>query len=121
MSNGLIYILVSGVIAVIIFKAVGIEIYLMRFRGSKKWAVRFTTIYILLTLSAFSPALLPNAEALSGVLGMFFVLPWTFIIPLITPAFENPFIGYAMIVMFMILNAAIIYYYFRYYKWFQKK
>ena len=58
MSNGLISILVLGVIAIIIFKAVGIEIYLMRFRGSKTWAVRFTTIYIVLTLAAFSPALL---------------------------------------------------------------
>ena len=118
MTNKLLSILVLCVFAVIIFKAVGIELYLMRFRDSKKWAVIFTTIYIVFTLLSFLPAFLPNAKALSGALGMFFILPWIFLVSLIRPAFESPFIGYAMIVFFMILNAAIIYYYFRYEKWF---
>ena len=120
MSNELlISILVLVVLAVIIFKAVGIELYLMRFRGSKKWAVIFTTTYIVLTLAAFSPALLPNAGALSGVGGMYFVVPWILIVP---PSYsESPFIRFSIIVLFMIINAAIIYYYFRYEKWFRRK
>lgn len=117
----LISILILGIIAVIIFKAMGTELYLMRFRGSKRWAVRFTTIYIVLTLAAFSPALLPNAEALSGVLGMFFLLPWVLIVPLIMPAWEHPYWGYAVMILFMIINAAIIYHYFRHEKWFRNR
>jgi len=117
----LISILILGVITVIVFKAVGIEIYLMRFRGSKKWAVRFTAIYIVLTLAAFSPALMPGADALSGVLGMYFLLPWVLLVSLIMPAWEHPYWGYAVMIVFMIINAAIIYQYFKYEKWFQRK